>query len=116
MGNLLPPNNQNGIEITKSLDARTPDKCRSRFLTDALQHFDAIRKEADPIKKAIALTPAGRLVTSEDIAEVVAFLCTPAGSMIRGQTILVDGGYTLPIQGVDLNSILGDVSQDDQPV
>jgi enoyl-[acyl-carrier protein] reductase III len=85
-------------------------------LTDALRHFDAIRKEADLIKKAIALTPAGRLVTSEDIAEVVAFLCTPAGSMIRGQTILVDGGYTLPIQGVDLNSILGDLPQDDQPV
>jgi len=26
---------------------------------------------------------------------VVAFLCTPAAEMIRGQTIIVDGGYTL---------------------
>jgi enoyl-[acyl-carrier-protein] reductase (NADH) len=25
----------------------------------------------------------------------VAFLCTPASSMIRGQVIVVDGGYTL---------------------
>ena len=70
-------------------------------LTDALQHFDAIRKDANILERALSLTPAGRLVTQEDIAGVVAFLCTPAGSMIRGQTIVVDGGYTIPIQGVD---------------
>jgi NAD(P)-dependent dehydrogenase (short-subunit alcohol dehydrogenase family) len=37
------------------------------------------------------------LITPEEIAEVVAFLCTPAAEMIVGQTIAVDGGYTLPI-------------------
>ncbi len=63
--------------------------------TDALKHFSALA-EQDVIKKAIAATPAGRLVTPEDVAEVVAFLCTPAASMIRGQVITVDGGYTLP--------------------
>lgn len=40
-------------------------------------------------------TPAGRLVTPEDVAEVVAFLCSDAARMIAGQTILVDGGYSL---------------------
>jgi NAD(P)-dependent dehydrogenase (short-subunit alcohol dehydrogenase family) len=30
-----------------------------------------------------------------DIAQVVAFLCSPAASMIRGQVILMDGDYTL---------------------
>jgi enoyl-[acyl-carrier protein] reductase III len=35
------------------------------------------------------------LVSPEDIAQVVAFLCSPAASMIRGQVILMDGGYTL---------------------
>ncbi len=48
------------------------------------------------IQKAIAATPAGRLVTPEDVAQVVGFLCTPAATMIRGQVIVVDGGYTLP--------------------
>jgi len=38
-------------------------------------------------------TPAGRLVTPEDVAQVVAFLCSPAASMLVGQTITVDGGY-----------------------
>ena len=31
-------------------------------------------------------------------AEIVAFLCSPAAKMIVGQTIVVDGGYILPIQ------------------
>ncbi|HLF00694.1 MAG TPA: SDR family oxidoreductase [Anaerolineales bacterium] len=39
--------------------------------------------------------PAGRSVTPEDVAEVVAFLCSPAAHMIRGQTIVVDGGHIL---------------------
>lgn len=40
-------------------------------------------------------TPAGRLVTPEDVARIVAFLCSDAAVMIVGQTILVDGGYGL---------------------
>jgi enoyl-[acyl-carrier protein] reductase III len=63
--------------------------------TDALKHFDALA-DRTIIQKAIAATPAGRLVTPEDVAEVVAFLCTPAAGMICGQVIVVDGGYTLP--------------------
>jgi enoyl-[acyl-carrier protein] reductase III len=63
--------------------------------TEALKHFDALRQDG-LIQKAIASTPAGRLVTAEDVAGVVGFLCTPAASMIRGQVIVVDGGYTLP--------------------
>ena len=63
-------------------------------LTEALQHFQSAQRE-DLLAKVVELTPAGRLVTPEDVAQVVAFLCTPAAEMIRGQVILVDGGYTL---------------------
>jgi enoyl-[acyl-carrier protein] reductase III len=63
--------------------------------TDALQHFDALN-DRGLIAKAIAATPAGRLVTPEDVAGIVAFLCSPAAEMIRGQVIVVDGGYVLP--------------------
>ena len=62
--------------------------------TDALKHF-AATVDGSILQKATAVTPAGRLVTPEDVAEVVAFLCTPAAAMIRGQVIVVDGGYTL---------------------
>jgi len=68
-------------------------------LTEALEHFDSIQ-ENDLIERARGLTPAGRIATPEDIAGVVAFLCSPAAEMIRGQIITVDGGYTLPVPGV----------------
>jgi len=63
--------------------------------TDAIKHFDIINKEAGIIEKAVAATPAGRLVTPEDVAEVVGFLCSPAAAMIRGHVLVVDGGYLL---------------------
>jgi len=63
-------------------------------LTDALKHFAALRDEG-LLEQVRAATPAGRLVTPQEVAQVVAFLCTPAAAMIRGQVILVDGGYTL---------------------
>ena len=40
-------------------------------------------------------TPAGRLVEPRDVAEVVCFLAAPAAGMIRGQTVVVDGGYSV---------------------
>jgi enoyl-[acyl-carrier protein] reductase III len=63
-------------------------------LTDALKHF-AVLADPQVIDRAIANTPAGRVVTPEDVAGVVAFLCSPAAAMIRGQVIVIDGGYTL---------------------
>jgi len=44
---------------------------------------------------SLPTTPAGRLVSAEDIANVVAFLCREEAFMIRGQTIIVDGGTSL---------------------
>jgi len=41
------------------------------------------------------LTPAGRALTPQDIANVVAFLCKEEAYMIRGQIIIVDGGTSL---------------------
>ncbi len=63
--------------------------------TEALKHFDALG-DGNVIQKTAAATPAGRLVTPEDVAGLVAFLCTPSAAMIRGQVIVIDGGFTLP--------------------
>jgi enoyl-[acyl-carrier protein] reductase III len=46
---------------------------------------------------SLARTPAGRLVEPADVADVVAFLCSPSAEMIRGQTIVVDGGFSLVV-------------------
>jgi len=60
--------------------------------TDALTSFPN-RKEL--LEKARGCTPAGRHLTTEDIARVVSFLCSEDAFMIRGQVIVVDGGVSL---------------------
>jgi len=67
--------------------------------TDALQHFNTMQEE-DLLEEIAEQTPAGRIVTPADVAQIVAFLCSPAAKMIRGQTIIADGGFTLPIGGI----------------
>lgn len=60
--------------------------------TEALEAFP----DSAAVKQiASRPTPAGRPVTPEDVARVVAWLCTDDAWMIRGQTILVDGGETI---------------------
>jgi enoyl-[acyl-carrier protein] reductase III len=60
--------------------------------TDALKSFPW---GPEVIAQSQARTPAARLATPQDIANVVAFLCTKKASMIRGQTLVVDGGFSL---------------------
>lgn len=62
--------------------------------TDALKAFP-IGQEL--LEEAAQKTPASRLVMPEDIANAVAFLCAEEAFMIRGQTIIVDGGLSLPV-------------------
>jgi NAD(P)-dependent dehydrogenase (short-subunit alcohol dehydrogenase family) len=47
-------------------------------------------------EKVTARTPAGRLVTRSELAEMAYLLCTPAFDMVTGMTIPVDGGLRLP--------------------
>jgi NAD(P)-dependent dehydrogenase (short-subunit alcohol dehydrogenase family) len=42
----------------------------------------------------IEMTPHHRMGVVDDIAGTVAFLCSPGGSFINGQTIVVDGGWS----------------------
>jgi len=48
----------------------------------------------------ISKTPLGRIGEAEEVASLVAFLCLPAASYITGQTICVDGGFT--VNGLNL--------------
>lgn len=53
---------------------------------------------AEAVRDA-ARIPAGRMVTPEDVAATILFLCSPDAEMIRGQTIIVDGGQSLLLWG-----------------
>ena len=62
--------------------------------TDALQHFPGMREHFEErFAYALARTPAGQVLEPDDVAGVVAFLCSPDAFMIRGQTILIDGSF-----------------------
>ena len=64
--------------------------------TEALKHFPQMRERFEEVfEYALERTPAGRVIMPDDVAHVVAFLCSPEAFMIRGQTILIDGGATL---------------------
>jgi len=60
--------------------------------TDALKHFP---NREELLKNSERRTPAGRLIEPEDVANVALFLCSDLSNMIHGQTIIVDGGYSI---------------------
>jgi enoyl-[acyl-carrier protein] reductase III len=60
--------------------------------TEALQHFP---NRDEMLRSGRARTPAGRLVEPEDVAGAVAYLCSADAEMVRGHTLIVDGGYSL---------------------
>ena len=64
--------------------------------TGALEHFP----NREEMLRIGAANPVGRPVTPDDIAGAVAFLCSPDADMIRGQTLIVDGGYSLLVGAV----------------
>lgn len=64
--------------------------------TEALLRFPEFAERGQTLLDEIEeKTPVGRLCKPEDVAEFVCFLCTPAAEMLCGQTILLDGGYSL---------------------
>jgi enoyl-[acyl-carrier protein] reductase III len=60
--------------------------------TEALDHFP---NREEMLRAAKTRTPAGRLVEPADIAGAVAYLCSPDAEMVRGHTLILDGGYSL---------------------
>jgi enoyl-[acyl-carrier protein] reductase III len=60
--------------------------------TDALDHFP----NREEMLRAAERTPAGRLVEPADIAGAVSYLCSRDAAMVCGQTLVVDGGFSLP--------------------
>ena len=60
-------------------------------MTEMVRH----RFEDETFKRVnVDTTPYPRIAEAEDVAGAIAFLCSPAGEMINGQSIVVDGGWT----------------------
>jgi meso-butanediol dehydrogenase / (S,S)-butanediol dehydrogenase / diacetyl reductase len=74
-----------------------PRGIRSNCVAPGVTMTDMVRHRfADETFKRVNVetTPYPRLAEAEDIAATIAFLCSPGGEMINGQSIVVDGGWT----------------------
>jgi len=60
--------------------------------TDALQHFPNRDQLLASFRER---TPAGPVLTPEDVAGAVYLLCLPEAAMINGHTLFVDGGFAI---------------------
>ncbi|MGB2952629.1 MAG: SDR family oxidoreductase [Gaiellaceae bacterium] len=60
--------------------------------TEALEHFP---NREEMLREGRERTPAGRIVEPRDVADAVMFLCSPLAEMVRGHTLVVDGGFSL---------------------
>jgi len=60
--------------------------------------------DEDELKEMASLIPIGKIGVPEDIAYTMLFLASDQASYITGQTIIVDGGSTLPESPVVLRA------------
>ena len=77
-----------------------PRGIRVNTVSAGIVDTDALRAFADREAMLVAFAaraPAGRTVSVDDVAGAVYLLCLPEADMITGQTIVVDGGYSISV-------------------
>jgi len=73
-----------GYVLTPLVEKQIPDTARARGLTEDQVKHDVL----------LAAQPTKRFVTSEEVAQLVSFLCSDAAVSITGTVIPIDGGWT----------------------
>jgi NAD(P)-dependent dehydrogenase (short-subunit alcohol dehydrogenase family) len=89
------------IQLAKNLAVELgPDNIRVNAIAPGLVKTDfarALWENPEFAEPRIAATPLRRLGDPEDIAGAVVFLASQAGRWMTGQTIVIDGGATVPV-------------------
>jgi len=89
------------IQLAKNLAIELgPDNIRVNAVCPGLVKTDfarALWENPEFAEPRIAATPLRRLGEPEDIAGAAVFLASKAGQWMTGQTIVIDGGATVPV-------------------
>ncbi len=86
-------------QLTKNLACEWADK-PIRVNTVAPWYINTplaaeVLRNKDYLDEVLSRTPMGRIGEIDEVSSLVAFLCMPASSYITGQTIAVDGGFSV---------------------
>jgi 3-hydroxybutyrate dehydrogenase len=73
-----------GYVLTPLVEKQIPDTARTRGLTEEQVKRDVL----------LAAQPTKRFVTTDEVAQFVAFLCSDAAASITGSVLPIDGGWT----------------------
>jgi 3-oxoacyl-[acyl-carrier protein] reductase len=79
-----------GITVNNVLPGYTKTQRLDQILADRAKATG--KSESDVAKTMLATVPLGRFAEPEEIANVIAFLATPAAAYINGINVPVDGG------------------------
>lgn len=87
------------IEVARqgvTVNAVCPGFTETPLLDDAVANIVAATGREPAEAKAVlaASNPQGRIVRTEEVARVIAWLCLPSNAAINGQAIAIDGGAT----------------------
>jgi NAD(P)-dependent dehydrogenase (short-subunit alcohol dehydrogenase family) len=93
--NLADELGRHGINVTLVHPGATVTERTPQLTADAAQQWGITRDEAE--RRLAANTAIGRLVTAEEVADVVAFLASPRSVAITGDAIAAGGGAIGPI-------------------